>query len=366
MTLSQASLRTHTTASCSAHYPAHQGDSLLLNGSAEPIQNSPRTQACLSHLRSLRATLEASDPSLPKLSVLPLHIVSSNNFPTAAGLASSAAGFAALVRSIADLYALPHSATELSRIARQGSGSACRSLMGGYVAWRAGSKDDGSDSLADEVAPAAHWPQMRALVLVVSAAKKHLPSTAGMQVTVKTSSLFHTRAQVVVPARMQQMERAIRERDFDAFARLTMQDSNGFHAVCLDSWPPIAYLNDVSRAAVRIVEAINQPSTEAGAGLLAAYTFDAGPNAVVYYLDRDTERVAGVFRALLGDRIDGWEGSYGQVIKKSADTELATLDEKAVDTLRAGVSRVICTGVGGGPEKVDRHLVDERGEPVRE
>ncbi|ERF75576.1 hypothetical protein EPUS_04556 [Endocarpon pusillum Z07020] len=147
---------------------------------------------------------------------------------------------------------------------------------------------------------------------------------------------------------------------------LNASQSNGFHAVCLDSWPPIAYLNDVSRAAVRIVEAINQQSTDAGAGLVAAYTFDAGPNAVVYYLERDTERVAGVFRALLGERVEGWEGSYGEAIKKPAEMELGTLDEKAVETLKAGVSRVICTGVGGGPEKVDRHLVDERGEPVLE
>ena len=361
MTLSQASLRTHTTASCSALYPTGEGDSLLLNGTLEPIQSSARTQACLSHLRSLRSTLESSNPTLPKLSALPLHIVSSNNFPTAAGLASSAAGFAALVRSIADLYALPHSAAELSLIARQGSGSACRSLMGGYVAWRAGSKPDGSDSLAEEVAPAAHWPQMRALVLVVSAARKDVPSTAGMQVTVQTSSLFQTRAEVVVPARMERMEHAIRDRDFDAFARLTMQDSNGFHAVCLDSWPPIAYLNDVSRAAVRIVEGINRHSTDAGAGLVAAYTFDAGPNAVVYYLEKDTERVAGVFRGVFGEeRVEGWERI------EPAQMEVGTLDGKAVETLRAGVSRVICTGVGGGPEKVDRHLVDERGEPVVE
>ncbi len=208
---------------------------------------------------------------------------------------------------------------------------------------------------------------MRALVLVVSAARKHVPSTAGMQVTVRTSSLFRTRADVVVPARMRQMERAIAERDFDAFARLTMQDSNGFHAVCLDSWPPIAYLNDVSRAAMRLVEDINtQSQREDGEGrLLAAYTFDAGPNAVVYYLDRDTEQVAGVFRAVLGEQVEGWEGTYADAIKP-AEVEGNGLDEKAVQILREGVGRVICTAVGGGPEKVDRHLVDERGEPVLE
>ncbi|KAF7620095.1 hypothetical protein AFLA_000121, partial [Aspergillus flavus NRRL3357] len=102
LNLSQRSLRTLTTASCSAKYPT--ADELILNGKPQDIQSSKRTLACLSNLRSLRQELEAADSSLPRLSTLPLRIVSENNFPTAAGLASSAAGFAALVRAVADLY----------------------------------------------------------------------------------------------------------------------------------------------------------------------------------------------------------------------------------------------------------------------
>src|ERR1700743_268141 len=146
VTLSQRSLRTLTTASCSAKYPKE--DTLSLNGKPQNISSSKRTLACLSHPRTLRQERGAADSSLPTLSDLSLRIVSENNFPTAAGLASSAAGFAALVRAIADLYELPQSPTELSRIARQGSGSACRSLFGGYSAWRMGGKEDGSDSEA--------------------------------------------------------------------------------------------------------------------------------------------------------------------------------------------------------------------------
>src|SRR5271170_5898325 len=257
VTLSQGDLRAHTTATCSESY-SPEPDSLVLNGQPEDIQASKRTLACLFSLRSLRAKLESADSSLPKLSSYPLRIASKNNFPTAAGLASSAGGFAALVRAIADLYELPHTPEQLSLIARQGSGSACRSLMGGYVAWRAGNKPDGSDSMAEEVAPASHWPEMRALILVVSAEKKGVASTAGMQTTVQTSTLFPTRASEVVPRRMQVMEAAIASKDFESFARITMQDSNTFHAVCLDSWPPIHYLNDVSRAAMNGVETINR------------------------------------------------------------------------------------------------------------
>ena len=230
--------------------------------------------------------------------------------------------------------------------------------MGGYVAWRAGMEEDGSDSLAQQVAPPSHWPWMRALILVVSADKKGVASTAGMQVTVQTSPLFMTRAAVVVPERMQLMEKAIDERDFATFAELTMRDSNSFHATCMDSWPPIHYLNDVSRAAMKVVENIND---RAGT-LICAYTFDAGPNAVIYYLEEETSRVAALFRSELR-HVQGWDGAYAEVIEGDRlDSDF--LDAKALEILRKGVSGVICTGVGGGPEKTNHHLVDEGGKPI--
>lgn len=305
-----------------------------------------RTQACFSALRARRAALEAADPALPKLSTFPLHIVSENNFPTAAGLASSAAGFAALVRAVADLYELPDTPSQLSLIARQGSGSACRSMFGGYVAWRMGAAADGSDSLAQQVAPASAWPEMRALILVVSAAKKGVSSTSGMQQTVATSGLFKQRVAEVVPANMAQMERAIAERDFAAFAEVTMRESNSFHATCADTYPPIFYMNDVSRAAVRAVEAIN----EAAGRVVAAYTFDAGPNAVVYYLEKDAAVVLGSFAKAIGT-VDGWDKNL------PSTAAAAEVDVAIAQALKAGVSRVISTSVGEGPIKTEQHLL---------
>jgi diphosphomevalonate decarboxylase len=218
----------------------------------------------------------------PQISSLPVHICSFNNFPTAAGLASSAAGFAALVASLSALYDLPSTPSELSRIARQGSGSACRSLFGGFVAWEMGSAADGSDSLAVEIAPREHWPDIHALICVVSDDKKGTSSTSGMQRTVETSALLQHRIKHVVPERMRIISDAIRTRDFDAFARVTMQDSNQFHAVALDTDPPIFYMNDVSRAIVAVITEYNRASVAAGGKLKAAYTYDAGPNAVIY------------------------------------------------------------------------------------
>jgi len=351
VTLSQDDLRTHTTACCS---PAFSADTLTLNGQPQDISGA-RTQACLRELRAIRSERESQDPSLPKLSAMSLQITSANNFPTAAGLASSAAGFAALVRAIADLYALPCSPTDLSRIARQGSGSACRSLFGGYVAWNAGSEASGSDSYAYEVAPASHWPDMRALILVASADKKDVSSTAGMQQTVATSALFQHRAEVIVPRRMKAMEKAIQDRDFEQFATLTTKDSNNFHATCSDTDPPIFYMNDTSRAAVRMVEAINATTVDEASGsarTLCAYTFDAGPNAVVYYLADDEQKVAGAFKALLGDKT-GWEGKRGQAVTVG---QVPPETEVVSEILKKGVSRVILTAVGDGPRKTEEHL----------
>ncbi|OAL70683.1 diphosphomevalonate decarboxylase [Trichophyton violaceum] len=354
VTLSQSSLRAYTTASCSSKYPTADGDSLTLNNKPHSIQGSPRTLACLADLRFLRQQIESSDPSLPKLSTYPLRIVSENNFPTAAGLASSAAGFAALVRAVADLYQLPQSASELSKIARKGSGSACRSLMGGYVAWRAGEKEDGSDSIAEQVAPESHWPEMRALILVVSGAQKEVPSTEGMQLTVATSTLFPSRAQSIVPERMTAIEKSIQERNFETFAEITMRDSNSFHATNLDTWPPTFYLNDTSRAAIRAVHDINRAAGRS----VCAYTFDAGPNAVIYYLEKDADCVLGTFKSILTSATEGWESAD---IKNTNLLE-QSIDPRAAELLSRGVGRVFLTGVGGGPISKKEHLVSESGE----
>ncbi|CAH0015196.1 unnamed protein product [Clonostachys rhizophaga] len=350
VTLSQDDLRTLTTAACSAIF---DGDSLTLNGELSDISGA-RTQACFRELRARRAAVEAANPALPKLSTLPLKIVSENNFPTAAGLASSAAGFAALVRAIANLYELPESPADLSLIARQGSGSACRSLFGGYVAWRMGSQDDGLDSKAELVAEASHWPQMRALILVVNAAKKDVPSTSGMQQTVATSGLFQQRITQVVPANMTLMEEAVRDKDFAKFAEVTMRDSNSFHACCADTYPPIFYMNDASRAAIRAVEAINSQAGKT----VAAYTYDAGPNSVIYFLEEDAATVVGAFHEVLG-AVGGWKD--GAATLKSS----AKIPEQTAAILKDGVSRVIQTGVGSGPVKTDEFLITEDGQPAK-
>lgn len=226
------------------------------------------------------------------------------------------------------------------------------------MAWDKGERDDGVDSVARVVAPRSHWPEMNALILVVSADKKGISSTTGMQATVKTSQLFQLRAREIVPREMKEMEKAIQERDFQAFGRITMRESNSFHATCLDTEPPIFYLNDVSRAAIRAVEEINEKAGK----IIAAYTFDAGPNAVIYHLEQDSHAIAGLFKALLSGK-GGWDGERGSQIK--AVEGPLPMDEKVAAVLKDGVSRVIMTSIGEGPINVEDHLIDEQGEPIK-
>lgn len=348
VTLAQEDLRTLTSVATSADF---KSDNLWLNGKEEGIKGE-RTIACLKDLRKLRKELEDSDSSLPKLSEWGLHIVSENNFPTAAGLASSAAGFAALVVAIAKLYKLPQLMSEISKIARKGSGSACRSLFGGYVAWEMGDLENGEDSKAVEVAPLEHWPSMKAAILVVSDDKKDTPSTTGMQSTVATSDLFQHRILEVVPKRFEEMKKTILERDFEKFGELTMKDSNSFHAVCLDSYPPIFYLNDTSKKIIKLVHKLNEQEGK----IIAAYTFDAGPNAVIYYEEKNENKVLGLIYKYF-KLVPGWDKVSNQVV----DFEDSAI-EFDTDAYK-GVSRIILTKIGSGPQETSQTLVNEQGLP---
>ena len=290
---------------------------------------------------------------VPQVADLHVHISSFNNFPTAAGLASSASGFAALVSSLASLYKLPSTPGELSLIARQGSGSACRSLFGGFVAWNVGSKLDGTDSIAEEIAPRSHWPEMQAVICVVSDDKKGTSSTAGMQRTVDTSELLKHRIQHIVPARMKAIIEAIKRRDFNAFAQVTMQDSNQFHAVALDTDPPIFYMNDISRAIVAIIVELNRASVARGDGLVAAYTYDAGPNAVIYTLERNTKLILNLLASYFPSAADNFLDPFG-LFKDGMSAGSLNLPEgfnPAVAKVyeSGGVKGFIHTRVGDGP-----------------
>lgn len=281
VTLDQSDLKTITTVTASTGFTS-KGDRLWLNGTEEDVASNRRLVVVFREMRRLarEAPQSVRDGALVKdADAVSFWVKSRNTFPTAAGLASSASGYACLTFALSRLLGL-ETTPEVTAVARQGSGSACRSLFGGFVRWSMGDKADGTDSVASQVAPAEHWPEMEALIMVASKAKKHTSSTSGMMTSVETSALLAHRAATVVPERMAQMEAAYMSKDFESFGELTMRDSNQFHATCLDTYPPIFYMNDVSRQVANAVHTINS-----GYGkLVAAYTYDAGPNAVIYVL----------------------------------------------------------------------------------
>lgn len=355
ITLSMDDLRTKTTVvvNTAANAEGQEEDQLIINNEKQQI--SHRTKICLSQLRALRTEIEYQDNKATKLAKSPLLIVSENNFPTAAGLASSAAGFAAMVTAVNDLYQLNLNMGELSKMARLGSGSACRSLFGGFVAWEMGNRMDGDDSKAVQILSETQWDDIKALILVVNEAKKDTPSTVGMQITCNTSTLFRYRVDTVVPKRFIEMKETILNKDFHEFAELTMMDSNNFHATCMDSFPPIYYMNDTSKRIIKLCHMINE---FAGTNIVA-YTFDAGPNAVLYYQAKDEKTLFSIFNPILHN-INGWNDNNN--MSNILDTEIEgnfKSQGNAIDlSIGTGVTRVIKTKIGKGPQICDDHLID--------
>ena len=196
----------------------------------------------------------------------------------ATSLTSSTSGVVALVASLVSLYMLPMSTSKLFLIAHQGSGSACCSLFGGFVAWEMGSAPDGLDSIAIEIAPHEHWPDIHMLIYVISDDKKGTSSTLGIQCTIKTSLLLQHHIMHVIPTHMAAIKEAISQRDFPSFVCITMQDLNQFHTDALDTNPPIFYLNDVLYTFIIVITEYNHAMST----IKATYTFDAGLNSIIY------------------------------------------------------------------------------------
>jgi diphosphomevalonate decarboxylase len=263
--------------------PLLSRDMFYLNGTLARVDETARVS------RVLDAVREATGARMCA------RIASMNNFPTAAGIASSASGFAALACAAADAAGMKAKSRELSAFARMGSGSACRSVLGGFVEWQKGKKADGSDSYAVEIEPASHWKQLRNVIAITDAGRKLVGSDVGMQLTVAGSALYKQRLKMM-PSIIREMKSAIKRRDLGEFLSITMKESSNMHAVMLDSSPPIMYLNDISRAIMHAVHQLNNDEEKTVAG----YTFDAGPNAHVYTTDKHSRKVERLLSGIEG------------------------------------------------------------------
>ena len=252
-------------------------------------------------------------------------IVSINGFPTAAGLASSASGWAALAYACNIALKLKLDIRQLSILARLGSGSASRSVVGGFVELKSGKKSDGSDSYSEQIASPEHWPELRNVIAVVDEKKKRVSSKTGMRRTVKTSALYVKRTEDLQTT-LKTVRSAIIKKDPVSLFQTAMRESNNMHAVMLDSWPPVMYLNNVSKEIMYAIHDLNLD------GIKAGYTFDAGPNAHIITLEEHLPRVTKVLREI------------------------------------SDVKKTIVCGIGHGPRNIEipeEHLIDPKRGEVR-
>lgn len=274
-------------------YKNNNKNSISLNNGAATSFNS-RINNLISAINQYLERKNASNNILNDI----ITIKSINNFPTAAGLASSASGYAALAKGLCVLYGINDDKIQ-TIIARHGSGSASRSLHGGFVKWFASnpsnpsnpsdpskseeSKTDAFDSYAQQLFDEKYWSDLKVIICVASSKEKDIGSSIGQILSAKTSQLLPQRLKNVAK-RDKLLQKAIKERDFDSFAYISMKDSSEFHAICLDTFPPIFYLNDASKAVIKICHLMNNwyhKHNKDNNQYMVSYTFDAGPNAVL-------------------------------------------------------------------------------------
>jgi diphosphomevalonate decarboxylase len=248
-------LATRTTVSFQPSLPF---DEFILNGHEVTGHGLARVSAMLDETRD-RAGISAC-----------AEVVSENNFPTGAGIASSAAAFAALALAASRAAGMTLSEAELSRFARHGSGSACRSVPAGFVEWKAAERDE--ESFAISLAPPDHW-NLADCIAVVSAGHKSTGSTEGHALA-DTSPLQAARV-ADAPRRLDICRQAILARDFQTLATIAELDSGLMHSVMMTSEPPLFYWQPATLA---IMDAVRKWRES---GLPAFYTIDAGPNVHV-------------------------------------------------------------------------------------
>lgn len=206
-----------------------------------------------------------------------------NNFPTASGLASSASGFSALAVAVSEALNLNLSKKELSIYARKGSGSASRSIFGGFAEWEKGSFEDGSDSYAVQIVDENYW-DVRMLVTIVEDKKKDKSSTNGMEETVNTCP-FYPAWLDTIEKDLNDVRSGILERDFEKVGQVMEQNCLKMHATMMTTKPSIIYWKPLTLEIIHKIRELREQ------GIPAYFTIDAGANVKVLCLPEYSEQI---------------------------------------------------------------------------
>ncbi len=267
-------LTTKTTINFNAHLKA---DAVWLNGKQLENPELTRLRSFLDLIREVAGESRRAE------------VISSNNFPTAAGVASSSSGFAALSLAASSAIGLRLTSGELSTIARRGSGSAARSIYGGFVELVAGDRADGRDSIAKPIADEKFWP-LSILIAITSFEFKKTGSTNGMNLTSETSPYYSAWVESTRQD-LPEMRAAIEARNFIKVGELMEHSCLKMHGAMLSARPGLIYWN---AGTLEIIEAIKDLRKQ---GHEAYFTIDAGPQVKI--LCRDLTKPA-VLEALDG------------------------------------------------------------------
>ncbi len=214
-------LFTRTTVS---FQPSLLFDELIINGHEITGAGRDRVSYILDIIRDMAKIHESAE------------VMTENNFPSGAGIASSASAFAALALAGSKAAGLRLSEQELSRLARRGSGSAARSIPAGFVEWQAGETD--GDSYAFSIAEPKQW-NIVDCVAIISSAHKKTGSTEGHSIA--PTSPLQTARVADAPRRLEICRKAILNCDFNSFASIVELDSDMMHAVMMTSTPALHY-----------------------------------------------------------------------------------------------------------------------------
>jgi diphosphomevalonate decarboxylase len=255
--------------------PALEADRLILNGEDVAGPRLKRVSDHLDHLRTLKGVFWHA------------RVVSHNTFPAGVGIASSASAFAALTVAAATALNLDLNPRQLSIYARLGSGSATRSIFGGFVEWVAAGRHE--DSYAYQVASETHWSLVDAIA-IISAEHKAVGSTEG-HARASTSPLNSGRL-AHVHAALAQARSAILARDIETLGRVMELDALTMHAVMMTSQPSLLYWDPGTLAVMHAVRAWRRR------GIPAYFTIDAGPNVHVITLPEYAGEVQRRLRSL--------------------------------------------------------------------
>lgn len=251
-------------------------DQIQLNGTFLTSDNpfSKRLTAFLDHFRMGATAFE---------------VTTINSVPTAAGLASSASGYAALVLALDDLFSWQLSSEKLSLLARLGSGSASRSLFSGFALWHKGQQNDGLDSYAEAIQTT--WPGLCVGLVKVDTTQKPISSSTGMQTTVNSCELYQSWPKQAEKD-MATILTAIQTHDFALLGQTAEHNALSMHATMIATWPPIVYWQPDSVVAMQTVWKLREQ------GVAVYFTMDAGPNLKLLFPETEKPAIEQAFSGI--------------------------------------------------------------------